>query len=204
MDRIPIFSFHYLNKPEHLIRALAGGVLIIVRHCVIGGEIFAPELVYLKAAFVNVEVDIPLLKIWRAGLPHLGFGVQSLNGKPRAVSYSSTVRIGRNEKDLKMIVIRFFVDLQYHAADVFAVNHNAVCFIVRIVDALLDRLAGNDLTFKVHVIVTLAKFYECTVLERPLIVNDKLLAVVSRQRNESYFCVFHITSKNKTRALPKQ
>ena len=63
MDRIPIFSFHYLNKPEHLIRALVGVVLIIVRHFVVGGEIFAPELVYLKAAFVNVEVDIPLLKI---------------------------------------------------------------------------------------------------------------------------------------------
>ena len=204
MDRIPIFSFHYLNKPEHLIRALVGVVLVIVRHCVIGVEIFAPELIYLKAAFVNVEVDIPLLKIWCAGLPHLGFGVQSLNGKPRAVSYSSAVRIGRNKKDLKMIVIRFFVDLQYHAADVFAVNHNAVCFIVRIVDAMLDRLAGNNLTFKVHMIVTLAEFYECTVLERPLIVNDKLLAVVSRQRNEIYFCVFHITSKNKTRALPKQ
>ena len=200
----PDFLFHYLKKSEHLIRTLVGGVLIIVRHCVIGFEILTPKLVDLKAAFIDVEMDIPLFKIWRTGFPNLGFRVQSFNGKPRAISDPSAVRLGQDKKDLKVVVIVFFVDLQYYAADVLAVNHNAVCFIVRIVDAMLDRLAGNDLTFKVHVIVTLAKFYERTVLERPLIVNDKLLAVVSRQRNESYFCVFHIISKNKTRALPKQ
>ena len=92
----PDFLFHYLKKSEHLIRTLVGGVLIIVRHCVIGFEILTPKLVDLKAAFIDVEMDIPLFKIWRTSLPYLGFGVQSLNGKPRAIAISSAVRIGRN------------------------------------------------------------------------------------------------------------
>ena len=95
----PDFLFHYLKKSEHLIRTLVGGVLIIVRHCVIGFEILTPKLVYLKAAFIDVEMDIPLFKIWRTSLPHLGFGVQSLNRLPRTVTDAFAVLIGQSEKN---------------------------------------------------------------------------------------------------------
>ena len=176
----PDFLFHYLKKSEHLIRTLVGDVLIIVRHCVIGFEILTPKLVDLKAAFIDVEMDIPLFKIWRTSLPHLGFGVQSLNGKPRAIANSSAVRIGRNEKDLQVVVISFPVDLQYNSSNVFTVNDNSVSFIIRIIDAIFNRLAGNDLSVKINMIVALTKFNHRAVLERPLIVKNKLLAVVYR------------------------
>ena len=43
------------------------------------------------------------------------------------------------------------------------------------------------------------------VLERPLIVKNKLLAVVLRERNESDFCVFHnYLQKNKAWVIAQQ
>ena len=77
---------HHLDKAEHLVRPLVGIViLILLRHFMIGPEILPPKLIDLKAAFVDVKMDITLLEIRRTGLPNHSFGVQSLNLQPRAV-----------------------------------------------------------------------------------------------------------------------
>ena len=87
-------------------------MLVIVGHLVVGLKILAPKLIYLEAALVHVEMDVALLKIRSAGLPNLGFGMQSLNRLPRTVADTFGVFLGRNEQDLKLVVMCFFVDLQ--------------------------------------------------------------------------------------------
>ena len=65
--------FHYFDESEHLVRPFIRIMLIFVLERMVGVEIFAPELIDLKAALVNVKMNVTLLKIRRAGLPNLGF-----------------------------------------------------------------------------------------------------------------------------------
>ena len=54
-------------------------------------------------------------------------------------------------------------------------------------------------------VVTLAKLHQRAVLERQLIVKDKLLTVIRRERNKSNLCVFHHNlQKNKAPAIALQ
>ena len=178
-DLHPDFLLHNLYKPEHFIGNFVGvAVFIVVEHRLVGLKILAPKLIDLESAFVDVEMDITLLEIWCAGFPNDGFGVKFLDCKPRTVTDALRVLIGICEKYLKVIVICFLVDLEYHSADLFAVNYDSVCFVIRVVDTTLDGFAGNDLAVKIKVIVALAEFDHSAVLERPLIVKNKLLAVV--------------------------
>jgi hypothetical protein len=43
---------------------------------------FAEKLYHVKTAFVDIKMDIPLLKIWCVGLPDFCFRVQCFNGLP--------------------------------------------------------------------------------------------------------------------------
>ena len=88
---------HHLDKTEHFIRTFVGIVLFILEHFVFGLKILAPKLVDLKTALVNVEMNIAFFKIWSAGLPNLGLGMQSLYRKPRTISDALGVLLGRNE-----------------------------------------------------------------------------------------------------------
>ena len=105
-------------------------MLVIVGHLVVGLKILAPKLIYLEAALVHVEMDVALLKIRSAGLPNRGFGMQSLNRLPRTVADTFGVFLGRNEQDLKLVVMCFFVDLQDNTANLPSVNYNAICFAI--------------------------------------------------------------------------
>ena len=198
-----LFSFHNLNKSEHLVGAFIGVVVVFARHFVIGDEIFAPELIDLKAAFVDVKMYVALFKIGRAGLPYLRFGVERFDRKPRAVADALRVLLGIGKKDLKVIVIRFLVDLQDHAADASALVNDAVGLVFGVVDATLDRLARNDLSVKIKVIVALAEFDQGAVLKGPLVVKNELLAVIRGEGNESYFSFFHISSKKDSSGIAK-
>ena len=55
--------FHHFNKSEHFV----GKMLVLIGHIVLGFEIFAPELIYLKAAFVNIKTDIAFFKKQSSG-----------------------------------------------------------------------------------------------------------------------------------------
>ena len=151
----------------------------------VGCEILTPKLIDLKAALVDVEMDIALLKIGCAGLPNLRFRVQSLNRLPRAVADALGVLLRGNEQDLQLVVMRFFVDLQNNASNPSAIQNNAVSLAIGRVNTTLDGFARDDLSVKIKMGVTLAEFLDRSVLERPLIVKDKLLTVVCCEGNKS-------------------
>ena len=67
----------------------------------------------------------------------------------------------------------------------------------RVVDRALNGRAGDDLAVSINVVVTRAELHHRAVLERPLIVKDKLLAVVCREGNKSNLRVFHKYLQNK-------
>ena len=104
-----------------------------------------------------------------------------------------------------MVAVRFLVDGEDHAAHLLAVKHDAVGFAFRVIHRALDGRAGDDLAIPIKMVVTLAKFHQRAVLERPLIVKDKLLTVIRRERNKSNLCVFHHNlQKNKAPAIALQ
>ena len=71
--------FHNLYKPKHFVRSFVRAVLLIIGHCVLRLKILAPKLVNMKTAFVNVKMNIALLKVRSASFPNLSFRVKSLN-----------------------------------------------------------------------------------------------------------------------------
>ena len=83
-----------------------------------------------------------------------------------------------------MVVMRFLVNCEYQATDLFAIKHNAVGFTFGIIDGFLNSCARNDFAVIVNMIVTLTELYQRTILERPLIIKDELLTVVCRKRNK--------------------
>ena len=132
---------HHLNKTEHFVRTFIGITLIVIGHLVVGCEILTPKLVDLKAALVDVEMDIALLKIGCAGLPNLRFRVQSLNRLPRAITDALCVLLGGNEQNLQLVVMCFLVDPQDYTANTLAVDNDAVGLAIRRVDRAFDRFA---------------------------------------------------------------
>ena len=69
------YLFHYLYKMEHHIGTFALVVVFIVGHFVFGLKVFTPKLINLKTAFVHIKVYVSFLKIRRASLPNLCFGM---------------------------------------------------------------------------------------------------------------------------------
>lgn len=131
----------------------------------------------MEAAFVDVEVDIPFLKIRGAGFPDLGIRVEPFDLLPRGKADALAMNIGRNEKQFQFVVLCFFVDFQYKAADNFAVLPDAVGNAA--VDTLLNCPTGDNLAVVVNVVVTKPEFLNSTVFEGILIVENELIAVIS-------------------------
>ena len=51
---------HHLDKAEHFIRAFVGITFLVIHTLVCGLKILAPELIDMKAALIDIEVDIAL------------------------------------------------------------------------------------------------------------------------------------------------
>ena len=66
-------------------------------HCVLWLEILAPKLVNMKTAFVNVKMNITLLKVRSASFPNLSFGVKNFNRLPSTVTDTLGVFLRRNK-----------------------------------------------------------------------------------------------------------
>ena len=106
-------------------------MLIVIGHRMIGLKIFAPKLIDVKSAFINVEMNISLLKIRCTGFPNLGFGVQSLDLLPRAVADALGVLFWRNEQNLQLVVVCFFIDFSNYTANALTVNNDTVGLTIR-------------------------------------------------------------------------
>ena len=124
------YCFHNLHKVKHLVRSLISTVFFVIGHFVISFKVFTPKLIYLKAALINVKMNVTFLKIGGAGLPNYSFGVKSLHCLPSAVSDPLTMRFGGYEQNFKLVVMRFLINFQYNTADTFAVNDNTIAFIM--------------------------------------------------------------------------
>ena len=61
-------------------------MLIVILHQMVGLEIFAPKLIYLETALINVKMNVAFPKIRRTGLPKNCFRVHILDGKPRSIA----------------------------------------------------------------------------------------------------------------------
>ena len=59
---------------------------VTVRRIVRIGVKRTEEFYGVEAAFVDVKMNVPLLKIRRAGFPDLGFGVERFDRLPRTVA----------------------------------------------------------------------------------------------------------------------
>ena len=157
--------FHNLYKMKHFVRAFVGLVFVKALHIIFGLKVFAPKLVNLKTAFVDIEMDIALFKIGRTSFPNRSFRMQSFYRQPCAVADTFSMLFGRNEKNLKFIVMRFFVNLQNYAADYSAVKQYAICFAVWIVDTVFNRLAGDNFAVIIYMVITHTEFFNGTVFE---------------------------------------
>ena len=191
---------HHLDKAEHFVRTFIGITFVCIGHLVVGCKILTPKLVDLKTALVDVKMNIALLKIGRAGLPNLSLGVQSLNRLPCTVANAPGVLLGGDEQDLQLVVVSFFVNFQDHTSNPSAIQNNAVGLAIGRVDTTLDGFSRDDFTVKIKMVVALAEFLDRSVLERPLIIENKLLTVIICEGNERNFCVFHNYLQNKDRA----
>ena len=84
--------FHHLDKTEHFVGSFVGVVLLTVGHFVIGSKIFAPKLIDLKTALIDVKVNVALLKIRCAGFPDLCLRMQCFHCLPGAIADASVER----------------------------------------------------------------------------------------------------------------
>ena len=192
--------FYVFYKSEHLVGTfVVFGIFVILRTVALVFErisvVFAEELDDVKAELVDVKMDIPLLEIRRAGLPYDGIGIKALDLLPRGGADALAVNVGRYEQDLKFIVLCLLVDLQDQPADDFAVLADAVGDAV--VNAMFDGPPRDDLAVAVKVVVAHAEFFDCTVFEGVLIVEDELLAVVFGKVCKGDVCCGHKCLLNK-------
>ena len=74
------------------------------------------------------------LPVWT---PHCGL----FENNHRSIADALAMRFGQGKEDFKMVMVGFVIDLQNDTAHVFAVNNDAVGFILFIVDAAFDRFA---------------------------------------------------------------
>ena len=119
-------------------------MLIVIGHRMVRLKIFTPKLIDLKSAFVHVKMNVTFFKIRRTGLPNLGFGVQRLHRKPSAVTDSFRVLLGRNEQNLKLVVVGLLVDFQNDTTNALAVNNDAIGFVLRRINTALYGFARDN------------------------------------------------------------
>ena len=110
----------------------------ILEHIVFRLKIFTPKLIDLKAALVYIKMDVALLKIGSAGLPHFRFGMQSLDRLPRAVTDAFAMCLGQYKQNIQVVMMRFLVNREYQATNLLTVKHNTVGFACGIVDGSLN------------------------------------------------------------------
>ena len=144
----------------------------------------------IKEDFKNIKEDLNMYlttsEYWKRqaqfyekqGLPNLGFGVERFNRLPRTVANAFAMLLGGNKKNLQLAMMRFRVNFQNHTANTLVIYNNSVGFAVWGVDTMLNCLARDDFAITVNMVVTLAKLHHRSILKRPLIIQNKLLAVI--------------------------
>ena len=75
----------------------------------------------MEAAFVNVEVDVPLFKVGRMGFPYFCFRVQCLDCLPCRKTNTLAMAIHIDEQQLKFVAVGVWMDRKYSSTHHFTV-----------------------------------------------------------------------------------
>ena len=84
------------------------------------------EFYSMESAFIDVEMDVPLFEVGRAGLPDNRFRVQAFHFLPGCKSDAFAVRFRNDEQKIEMVVLRFLIDLEHDTSDNPAIFPDAV------------------------------------------------------------------------------
>ena len=152
--KTPRCLFQPLLKPEHSIRELLIHFLPCIRIVWIR-MVAVVELHDMKPAAVDIEMDIPLLKVRGDGFPDSHFRVQTLYSTPCSIADTLAVCFGRHKKQVE--ITAFSINFDDHTADRLAVLHDPVCLAA--VDGLLDSFTGDNLAIFFEVVIKEAAEY---------------------------------------------
>ena len=122
---------HHLNKSEHLVGPFVGISLLFIGHWAVRLKILTPKLIYLKSAFIDVKMNVSLLKIRGAGLPDHRLGMKRLHRLPSTKSDPPAMLLGRYEEYLKLVMMCLLIYLQDNSADIPSVNNDTVSLAIR-------------------------------------------------------------------------
>lgn len=159
------------------------------------GVVAVVEFHDVKSAAVDVEMDIPCLKIRRDRFPYPDIGIELFDLAPRRIAYALAVNAGRHEQYFK--IAAFALGVYDNTADLFITEHYPVgCAAV---NALLNGAAGYNIFTFFKVIVTSAELFQSAVIESFLIILYELLSVARFKRQKMYlrFCVHCIAPLHK-------
>ena len=128
----------------------------------------------MKSAAIDIEMDVTLLKIRRDSFPDFYFGMKLFDLAPCCIADAFAVCLRRYEKYFKITAPA--VGRYYDTADFLSVEYDAVRFAA--VDRMLYRFTRDYLIVFFLMIVAQSEFLKRAVIERFLIIEYELLAVV--------------------------
>ena len=82
---------------------------------------FAEEFYHMEAAFINVEVDVPLFKVRCMSFPNFCFRVQCLDCLPCSKTNTLAMAIHIDEQQLKLVAVGIGMDCKYSSTHHFTV-----------------------------------------------------------------------------------
>lgn len=127
----------------------------------------------MKAAAVHIEVNVSLFKIRRDCLPDGNLRMQLFHRAPCRITYTLAVDVRGDKQQIQIAALT--VHLYNNATDRLAVLHDTISLTA--FNGILNRFAGYYFSILFKVIVSTSEFFQCTVIERFLIVPDKLLLI---------------------------
>ena len=140
------------------------------------------ELNDLKAALVNVKMDVARFKIRRDRFPDFDFWIDLLNRSPGSFANSVTMHGWIDKQQFQTAMITFNV------------YNGPACFLTilpdtigrALINTVLNRLARDYLVALFKLVVALAKFCQRAISKGPLIVFNKSFTILWLQQNQFY------------------
>lgn len=108
VSRRPNSAVHYFLEEKQILcpRKIVGTRSMRI------GMVGIIELDDFEAASVYVEVDVPLLKVWRDGVPDARLRISSFNGGPGIPTDAGPVLTRLDEKQIERVLVGCWVDRQ--------------------------------------------------------------------------------------------
>ena len=131
------------------------------------------ELNNVETTSINVEVNIPLLKVWRNRLPYRHFRMQLFHRAPGGIADALAVRFGRDKQKIELAPLTVHSDND--AADRPPILPDPISLAT--IYGGFYRFTGNDLALIFKMIVPEAEFFQCAAIERLLIFQYELVSV---------------------------